>query len=74
MTSHAVYPHTHDFTFHDDGSICTIKPNTNEAEQWILDWIPKDAPMIGGAIGIERRYVGDVLDGIHDDGLTLEEI
>lgn len=60
-----------DFLLVDHGSISTLKPLTPEAEAWIDEHIDPEAMMMGTAIVIEHRYVGDIVEGLTNDGLTL---
>lgn len=61
-----------DFTYRSLGSVSLLLPNTPAARAWVVDYLPKDAQMFGSAIVIEWRYAEDIVNGILDDGLTIE--
>jgi hypothetical protein len=61
-----------DFDFNDQGSICLLTPLTEEAQNWVADFLPDDAMRWGPAIVIEHRYAGPVLKGIQNDGLVIQ--
>jgi hypothetical protein len=60
-----------DFRLDNSESIFVLVPLTGSAEQWVKKHLPADAVTWGGGIVIEHRYVGDILDGITADGLTV---
>lgn len=60
-----------DFEILNGGSVFLLIPNTEAAQAWVDENIPEDAPTLGGGIGVEARYLGDILQGIQDDGLTF---
>ncbi len=61
-----------DFRFTDHGSICVLAPISGGASEWIADHISDEATRFGGGVVIEPRCAGDILDGIQNDGLTVE--
>jgi hypothetical protein len=62
-----------DFTFVDGGSVCLLIPATREARRWIDDNIGEDAMYLGQGLAIERRYVGQILDGVQADGFEVAQ-
>ena len=62
-----------DFEFYDHGSIVILVPLSEEAHDWVDDNLGEDVLWYGRGIAIEPRYVGDILEGITGDGLTVEE-
>jgi hypothetical protein len=60
-----------DFTIHDGGSIVLLRPVSNAARDWADTFLPPDAQTLGPSIAIERRYIGDIVEGIIDAGLTI---
>jgi hypothetical protein len=58
-----------DFTVQNEGSIFLLHPHTQAAQDWISEHIPPDAQRFGSAVVIEHRYICDIVDGIHVDGL-----
>jgi hypothetical protein len=53
-------------------SIVLLKPLTPPAERWLDSMLAHNGLTWGGAYPIEPRYVDDILDGAHDDGLTVD--
>jgi hypothetical protein len=61
-----------DFQFENHLSIVRLTPLTQAARDWITAHVAyEDWQLFGGGIVIEPRYVGDILRGIVDDGLTV---
>lgn len=61
-----------DFLFVDHGSIVIMHPRSDAARDWTEQHIPEDAQRWGrGGVVIEPRYVGDIIDGITNDGLEV---
>ena len=60
-----------DFDVVDGGSVVLLIPNTPEAEAWVSENLPEDAPTLGKGFGVERRYIGAILNGLTEDGLTF---
>jgi hypothetical protein len=57
--------------FDDGGSMVLLRTVTRRACQWARLHLPEDAPMLGTCYAIDRRYVGDIVDGMKAEGLTL---
>jgi hypothetical protein len=61
-----------DFTFTDHGSITLLVAQSAAAKAWVDEHLPADAQRWGAnQIVIEPRYVGPILQGLSDDGLTV---
>jgi hypothetical protein len=60
-----------DVQFTDHGTIWLAKPLTPAGEAWIEEHIPVEAHWCCGAVVIEPRYVGDIAQGMADDGLQV---
>lgn len=60
-----------DFELTDHGSVSLLRPITDEAREWIDENIGDDAQWLGRGLAIEHRYVGDIVEGILNDGLTV---
>ena len=60
-----------DFSLTDHGSIVVLTPLNNEAREWLDRSIDDEAQWFGRGLVIEPRYVGDIVDGIIADGLTV---
>jgi hypothetical protein len=65
--------HTMDVQFSDHGSIWLARPLTRAGKAWIEDKVSDDAMWYGAALAIEARYVGDIVDGMAEDGLKVEK-
>lgn len=61
-----------DFDLINGGSIFTLRPRTDAARDWVSEFLPDDALMLGSAYVVEHRYIGDIVDGIVADGLTIQ--
>lgn len=61
-----------DFDFTNQGSICLLTPLTEDAKNWVTDFLPDDAMRWGAAVVIEPRYVGPILESIENDGLAIQ--
>jgi predicted thioesterase len=44
---------------------------TNAAYEWVAEHLPEDATRLGNAIAVEHRYIGDIVDGARNDGLSV---
>ena len=62
---------TPDFSYVDHGSIVVLDPRSEGARAWCRDHLPEDCPRMGYAYAIEKRYFGDILDGIDGDGFRI---
>lgn len=64
----------HDFRVQDEGTIVILHPCNDAAGAWISDHLydGQETQWWGGGIVIERRYVQNILDGITQDGLTIQ--
>jgi hypothetical protein len=61
-----------DFDFYTDGSIGLLTPLTPAAHDWADEHLPEDRMLWGKhSIVVEPRYVGAILEGIAEDGLTV---
>jgi len=63
---------TPDFYVQDGGSIFLLQPLTEAARAWVSEHIPEDAQYFGSAVVVEHRYIGNIVAGIQNDGLTVE--
>lgn len=63
---------THDFIIRDHGSIVLLLPLTEEAQKWVAEHFDADSCITWSkSVVIEPRYLGPILDGIINDGLTF---
>lgn len=68
-------PPTVDLDVEDQGSIVLLRPRSDAGTDWIADAC--DAPpwaWWGGALAIEPRLVGAIVDGARGDGLTVRGV
>jgi len=57
-------------TYH--GSVSRLVPLTDLAKEWVEEHLQlEDWQWMGPAIVIDTRYIGDIIDGIIDDGLAI---
>jgi len=60
-----------DFEVENCGTLFLLRPQTQIAEAWVNDNLPEDAQRFGYAVVVEHRYIGDIVQGIQNDGLTV---
>ena len=60
-----------DFIVENHGSIFLLRPVSPAASEWVSERIPEDAQWFGDAVAVEHRYIGDIVDGIQNDGLVV---
>lgn len=63
-----------DFTLRDEGSIFLLTPLTPAAVEWADEHLPEDAQVFAGGIVVEHRYIGDIANAVHIDGLSVEVV
>ncbi len=63
-----------DFALTLDESIVLLWPQTDEGRAWRSEHIDEFATEFAGGVVIEHRYIGDIVNGIHADGLTIKDI
>ena len=61
-----------DFTVQNHGTVYLLEPKTPEADEWVEEHLPDDAMWMGNSVAIEHRYIDAIVDGIQDDGLSVE--
>lgn len=61
-----------DFSVRNEGSLFMLWPHTAAARTWVNEHLPDDRQTLGPRIAIEHRYIGAIVDGIVNDGLTVE--
>lgn len=63
-----------DFLVENHGSIFLLKPLTPSATSWVEEHIGQDngyQPHFP-TIVVEHRYIADIVEGIHNDGLAVQ--
>ena len=63
--------HTQDFTAIHHGSIVLVKPENDDARQWLDDSVQSDAQYMGGALVVEPRYFDYLAAGIVEAGFSI---
>jgi len=58
-----------DFIIADHGSIVLVTPTNDEAKGWLKHHVDtEETQYFGGALVVEPRYLGDLIDGFHQWG------
>jgi hypothetical protein len=65
---------TMDVQFTNHGSIWLAQLLTEAAHDWVAANVSDEAQWFGPGLAIEARYVGDIAQGMADDGLQIEEV
>ena len=63
-----------DFKLENHGSLFLLRPLTTLAREWMNEHLPLDHPethFFAGAIVVEPRYIGPIVEGIVAAGLVL---
>ena len=60
----------HDVDVADHGSVVLLQPLSDAARDWLGDHLPEDCQRLGDAYAVEPRYVGAIVEGLREDGLT----
>lgn len=65
-----------DFLLHGNtgDSVFLLYPRTDEAWAWVEENVSEERTIFGGGIGVEARYIGSLLDGIHADGFFVGRV
>lgn len=62
-----------DFHVAAHGSITILTPQTDAGQSWADDNLPEDAFRCGNrGYVVEPRYIAPIIEGIQQDGLTVE--
>lgn len=64
-----------DFEVIGEGPMTTVyllRPLTDRGAAWIGENIGPDAQFLGDAVAVEHRYIGDIVQGLQADGLTVK--
>ena len=62
-----------DFQLQPEGTIYVLYPRTDIAQQWVDDHI-QDYMSWGNGVVVEHRYISDIIQGVVQDGLSVEVI
>lgn len=61
-----------DFTLHNHGSICLLQPLSRAGRAWLDEHVISSETLFwAGAVVVEPRYVGALVQGIRDEGLAI---
>jgi hypothetical protein len=61
-----------DFLIADHGSIITIAPLSEAATRWLDDnTVSEPWQWLGGALCVDHRYAGNLIEGIADEGFDI---
>ncbi len=63
-----------DFALTLEGSIALLWPQTDEGRAWRSEHIDEFATEFASGVVIEHRFLGDIVNGIHDANLTIKDI
>ena len=61
-----------DFFIQNKSSLFLLRPLTAEGKDWVVEHIPDGAMFWGAAVVVEQRYIGAIIHGIQNDGLSVE--
>jgi len=50
-------------------TVYLLRAESDTAQAWIDEHIPEDATRFGGGVAVEHRYIGDIVEGMIEDGL-----
>jgi len=61
-----------DFLLQNEGTISILHMCSKAAKAWVADHLPEEAMRWGhNGVVIEHHYVGDIVNGIINDGLEI---
>jgi hypothetical protein len=60
-----------DFEISGGGTVYLLHPLTRAARAWVAEHLPDDATRWCGAIVVEPRYIGPIVQGAIADGLVV---
>jgi hypothetical protein len=64
---------TEDVIVINHGSVVLLQPNTQAARDWFAEHLSHpETQRWGNSVVCEPRYVEDIVDGMTNDGLTVE--
>lgn len=62
-----------DVVVENHGSVCMVTPMSPAAHEWVDENVQLDSwQWLGASFACEPRYVSSLIDGMVDDGLTVE--
>jgi hypothetical protein len=60
-----------DFTVQNEGSIFLLQPCTDAARSWVEEFLPEDRTEFAGAIVVEHRYIGSLVERLREEGWSV---
>ena len=60
-----------DFTLQNEGSIFLLRPCTDAARSWVKEFLPENRMEFAGAIVVEHRYIGSLVEQLHSEGWVV---
>lgn len=61
-----------DLVVENHGSLFLLRPMSDAAEEWLNEHLdPDNSQWFAGALVVEPRYIGDIVDGAVADGLEV---
>jgi hypothetical protein len=62
-----------DFRVDGHGSVFMVEPLTARGKKWVEENVPlEDWQWLGPRFSVEHRYIDDLIEGIRNDGLTVD--
>lgn len=61
----------HDLAVEHHGSVCLIRPYTQEGDAWLQRTAPDDAQFMGKAMAVEPRYIQGVIEAARAAGMKV---
>lgn len=52
-------------------SVYLLEPQTEAGRNWLNENLSEDARWLGGAVAVEHRYVGAIVEGLQAEGLVV---
>jgi hypothetical protein len=63
---------TPDFELDNYGSVYTLRPLTDAAQQWLDEHVAAESwQYLGGSLGVEHRHIADIVAGAIADGFIV---
>ena len=64
-----------DVEIRNEGSLVTFRPVTWAGRAWIDEHVTSEEwQWLGSALCVETRYAGDIIEGMTNEGLEVEEL
>jgi hypothetical protein len=60
------------FNIENHGTIVLIRPLTGDVKDWLVEHTNDEAQWFGNALVVEPRYVGDIVEGLVEQGYAAQ--